>query len=118
MDHQVETCAGPEPSLSYNFKIFRHAACGHLVAPETDGLRVRSGKSFSLKTSALESAQVVPVPGTPSPFICLAITNFPLKSQLGFLTVPRQAWAQASVHHCPSQHSQISAAWAVWRPDR
>lgn len=81
-------------NLMYNFKIFRHAACGHLVAPETDGLRVRSGKSFSLKTSALESAQVVPVPGTPSPFICLAITSFPLKSQLGFLTVPRQAWAQ------------------------
>ena len=59
MDHQVETCAGPEPSLSYNFKIFRHMVNGlhlylftkpvsgyrqviimHLVLEEENSIRV------------------------------------------------------------------------------
>ena len=57
-------------NLMYNFKIFRHAACEHLVAPGPAGLRVSSGKSSFLKTSALESAQFVPFTGTPFP-ICL-----------------------------------------------
>ena len=105
-------------NLMYNFKIFRHAACGHLVALKPDGLRVRSGKSFSLKTSALESAQVVPFPGTPSPIYLPGQHQFSLEVSARIPDCPRAGLgSEASVHHRPSQHSRVSAAWAVWRPD-